>query len=183
MGRAVIGRAALALVPLLAVAAFPVPPKAERGRAGADCRPDEPGPAIRVEVEGLKDRSGALQLELYPVNNDDFLAADKVLIAAGKTFRRVLATPQPGLRAAMCVRAPRPGTYAVAVLHDRDGNGKFGVLKDGVGFANNPPLGMSKPNASAAAVTVPDGVVTIRVRMNYRSGFAFAPLERATRQP
>lgn len=170
--------ASLALLPLLTGANYPVPPKAERGRAEADCRPHETGPAARVEVEGLKDATGTLRLELYPANDQDFLASDKLLIAAGKPFRRVFGTPSPTLRATLCVRAPQPGAYALSILHDRDGNGKFGLLKDGVGFPNNPRLGLSKPDASAATVAIPNGVVTLRVIMNYRRGFGFAPLDR-----
>ena len=36
------------------------------GTAQARCRANESGPAIMVDVRGLKDRSGTLRLELYP---------------------------------------------------------------------------------------------------------------------
>ncbi|KAK0359375.1 hypothetical protein LTR94_031578, partial [Friedmanniomyces endolithicus] len=49
------------------------------------------GPAIRVNVVGLKDRTGRLKLELYPANDDDFLKDDRDLRAEGKFFRRVWA--------------------------------------------------------------------------------------------
>jgi hypothetical protein len=56
------------------------------GSDAAACRPGE-GPAIAVEITGLKDRTGELKLELYPGEEADFLKDDRVLIAAGKTFR------------------------------------------------------------------------------------------------
>lgn len=167
---------ACAAILLLTAAQYPVPPRAERGRAGADCRASEPGPAVRVDVRGLKDRKGKLILELYPENDKDFLQADKILIAAGKPFRRVpVSTPGSG-PISVCVRAPGPGRYAIALLHDRDGNGKFGLSSDGVGFANNPKVGLSKPKAKSAAVAINSGTRNISIVMNYRRGVGVGPL-------
>lgn len=155
---------------------YPVPPKAERGKADAACRDGEPGPAARVLVHGLKDRAGKLVLELYPANDADFLASDKTLIAAGKIFRRVeMAAPDDG-PVTLCIRAPQPGVYALAILHDRDNNGKFGIFSDGVAFPGDPVVRRSKPRASAAALSLGPGVQAISVTMNYRRGFRFAPL-------
>ncbi|AHE55253.1 DUF2141 domain-containing protein [Sphingomonas sanxanigenens] len=174
--------AALALPPMTcAGAAIVVPPKAERGKAGAACRAGESGPAVRVLVSGLKDRDGTIRLELYPANDEDFLAPDKVLIAAGKPFKRV-EQPVPAVDGTtMCIRAPASGRYALSVLHDRDGDGKFGFLRDGVGFSNNPRLGRRKPVASAVALTVGPGVAQVQIVMNYRRGLGFGPLSGAER--
>ena len=160
-------------VPINAV----VPPKSERGRSGADCRTSESGPAVRVNVLGLKDRRGKLILELYPENDSDFLQSDKILIAAGKPFRRVpMTTPNMG-PVTMCIRAPGPGNYALVLLHDRDDNGKFGLSGDGVGFANNPKLGFRKPRAKVAGLAVGSGVRSISIVMNYRQGFGVGPIK------
>lgn len=170
---------AFAIFPFLVAASYPVPPKSERGRADADCRASEPGPALRVDVRGLKDRKGKLVLELYPENDKDFLQSDKLLIAAGKPFRRVpVATPGSG-PISLCIRAPGPGRYAIALLHDRDNNGKFGLSSDGVGFANNPKLGLAKPKARVAAVALNSGVRNISITMNYRKGIGVSPLSKA----
>ncbi|MBN8502442.1 MAG: DUF2141 domain-containing protein, partial [Sphingomonadales bacterium] len=129
--------------------------------------------------DALKDRSGKLKLEVYPSNDTDFLADDNVLVAAGKTFRRVeVDTPNSGA-AVLCVRIPGPGTYSVSVLHDRDNNRKFGWKIDGIGFSGNPKLGWSKPKASKARVVVNGaGVSRITVVMNYKSGLGVAPLKK-----
>lgn len=165
----------LAVAPLLG-AQHPVPPREERGRAGADCRPNEPGPAALVRVEGMKDRTGNLRLELYPANDDDFLAPDRALIAAGKPFRRVEIRPPATGPVALCIRAPAPGRYALVVLHDRDSNGRFTFLRDGVGFPGNPRVRRSRPAASAAAMPIGPGVSATTVVLNYRRGFGLAPL-------
>lgn len=157
-------------------ATYPVPPRAERGKANAACRPGELGPAVRVTVTGIKDSEGTLRLELYPGNDTDFLAPDKVLIAAGKPFRRIeRASVSPGTTT-LCIRAPEPGVYALSVLHDRDGDGKFGFLRDGVGFSRNPKLKRAKPKADAVGIRIGPGVGETRIVLNYRRGLGFGPI-------
>lgn len=165
------------IAPAAALGGLPVPPKAERGKAGATCRPGESGPAARVTLTGLKDRRGRIKLELYPANDADFLAPDRALIAAGKAFRRIEQPVPTGSTATLCIRAPRPGRYALSVLHDRDGDGKFGFLRDGVGFPNNPRLKRAKPKAASVALDI-DGVASTTIVMNYRKGLAFGPIGR-----
>ena len=143
------------------------------GMAAGQCRPAEQGPAILVEVDGLKDRRGRLRLELYPANETDFLADDNVLIAAGKTFARVDVPAPPEGPAMLCIRVPRPGRYALSFLHDRDGDHRFSLATDGIGFASNPKLGWSKPHASAASLDVGTGISRIVIIPEYLHGLAF----------
>lgn len=148
------------------------------GIAEGQCRPQEPGPALLITARGLKDRTGILQAELYPANDKDFLEDDKVLIGQGKTFRRAVApVAQAGL-AQICIRVPASGTYTLSLLHDRDGDRKFSLLNDGIGFPGNPRLGHSKPPASAASVTAGPGITQVQIVLNYYHGFlAFGPLK------
>ena len=151
-----------------------------RASGDAACGPDEQGPALKVLVVGLKDRRGTLRLELYPDNDQDFLGDSSKIIAEGRTFRRVIApTPQSG-EVQLCVRAPAPGRYAAAVLHDRRGGTlKFSPWTDGAGFPGDPKLGTSKPKANQAVVDIGAGVTHPAVVMNYlSSGLTFAPVRR-----
>lgn len=168
----------VAMVPVLLAAGPALRSTPDLGKAEGRCRPGESGPALMVEAVGMKDRSGTMKLEIYPANDQDFLADDNVLVAAGKTFRRVeMATPASG-PVVLCVRIPGPGTYAVSVLHDRDSNRKFGWKIDGIGFSGNPKLGWSKPKASSARMLVKSGGVSrISVTMNYKSGLGVGPLK------
>lgn len=171
------GLAPAALTALAPVTAAPLRSTPDLGQAEGRCRANEPGPALVVLVEGLKDRSGRLKLEVYPANDRDFLADDNVLISAGKTFRRVVAPVPASGTPRLCVRLPGPGTYSVMVMHDRNNNHKFELSKDGVGFTGNPRLGLSRPKARAASISVGSGVEQTRVVMNYRTGlFSFGPL-------
>jgi uncharacterized protein (DUF2141 family) len=169
--------AALLLAPLAAAQAI-IPSTPDLGKAEGRCRAGEPGPALLVEVDGLKDRRGNLKLEVYPANDDDFLQDDNILISQGKTFRRVEQPVGDGNPVVLCVRIPGPGTYAVSVLHDRDANRKFGLSVDGITFSGNPKLGPSKPKASRSSVVVTSNALSkIAVTMQYRTGLlSFGPL-------
>ena len=170
--------ALLAMGAALAGAAPYLPSSPDLGKAEAQCRPNETGPAVLVLVTGLKDRKGHIKAELYPANDDDFLADDNLLIMAGKTFRRVEVPVPPSGPVQLCLRIPGPGNYALSVLHDRDSNRKFGLSTDGVGFSGNPRLGMSKPKVGAVTFTAGPGLTTQTVQMNYRHGlFSFGPLK------
>ena len=165
-------------LPLLLAAGPALKSSPDLGKAEGRCRPDESGPALLVEATGMKDRSGQMKLEIYPGNDEEFLADDNVLVAAGKTFRRVeVPTPQSG-PVVLCVRIPGPGTYAVSVLHDRNADRRFQWKIDGIGFSANPKLGWSKPKVKNSRVIVNGGGVSkISVVMNYKRGLGVAPLQ------
>lgn len=162
--------AAAALLPAAASAA-------QDGSRDAECRAGEPGPALQVQVAGLKDHRGRLRLELYPPSDADYLKQPSELISAGKVFRRIEVPVPPEADPVLCIRAPSAGNYAVAVMHDRDANGKFGIFADGVTAPGTiPNLGRGKPRAADATVTVGTGVSQVRATMQYLRGLGFAPL-------
>lgn len=165
----------LVLMAVLAAAAIPSTP--DLGKAEGQCRVNEAGPAFLVTVVGLKDRRGRLKLEVYPDNDRDFLADDNVLLQQGRTFRRVEVRVPGDPEPTLCIRVPRPGHYALSLLHDRDSNRKFGLSVDGIGFSGNPRLGMSKPKAASVRIAAGAGVTPVRIVLNYRSGvFSFSPI-------
>ncbi len=165
-------------LPLLLAAGPALKSTPDLGKAEGRCRAGEPGPALLVEAFGMKDRAGNMKLEIYPGTEQDFLADDNVLIAAGKTFRRVeVPVPQSG-PVVLCVRIPGPGMYAVSVLHDRNMDRRFQWKIDGIGFSSNPKLGWGKPSVKNSRVVVNSGGVSkISVVMNYKNGLGVAPLK------
>ncbi|MEY4952329.1 MAG: hypothetical protein RL299_753 [Pseudomonadota bacterium] len=169
----------VAAIPLLLAAGPALRSTPDLGKAEGRCRPGESGPALLVEATGMKDRTGNMKLEVYPSNEKDFLADDNILVAAGKTFRRVeVPVPQSGA-VVVCVRIPGPGTYAVSVLHDRNTDRRFNWKIDGIGFSGNPKLGWSKPNYRKSSVSVASGGVSrIQVVMNYKNGLGVSPLKK-----
>lgn len=163
-----------------ALAALLAQPAAARAQVlGADaaaCTGGQ-GPAIQATITGLKDRKGTLKLELYPANEADFLAGDKALLAAGKTFRRITVAPPAGGNAVICLRVPRPGRYALFFGHDRDGKNKFNFWSDGAGFPSNAKLGRSRPKLAEALIDVGPGITPATIRAQYLRGLGgFGPL-------
>lgn len=65
-----------------------------------------------------------------------------------------------------------PGTYAIAVYHDENGNGRFDTFLlrlpvEGYGFSNDAPLSFGPPPFDAAAVQVPRAGAEIVIKMRY----------------
>jgi len=64
---------------------------------------------------------------------------------------------------ARCViRAPHPGTYAFAFLHDEDGDGRmrtdvFGLPQEGYGFGHDAHGGLGAPSFESAAYSLEAG--------------------------
>lgn len=161
---------------LVAAVLAATPAAAQVGGDAAACAGGDP--AIRAEIVGLKDRTGRLKLELYPANAADFLRDDRELRAAGKTFRRVWANVPASGPVAMCIRVPRPGTYALFFTHDRDGKNKFDVWNDGAGTPGNQKMGRAKPQLGSATVTVGARPLSVTIQAQYLHGFppSFSPL-------
>lgn len=164
---------ALAL-PVVGIASLPSTP--DLGKAEGQCRAGEKGPAFLVQVHGLKDHTGKLKLEVYPANDKDFLQDDNILVAAGKTFRRVEVPVPSAPVPQLCVRLPAAGIYAVSLLHDRDENRKFNWRIDGIGFSGNPKLGWGKPAVSKVRTPAGAGLTMISIVLNYHHGLGVAPL-------
>ena len=65
-----------------------------------------------------------------------------------------------------------PGTYAIALLHDENDNGKadrvLGMMpREGFGFSNDAPVNMGPPEFSEAAITVGAASLHQSIRMRY----------------
>lgn len=160
----------------LLLACVPLPAAAEiLGEDAPLCRSAR-GPAIQVDVQGLKDRRGEVWLELYPATQADFLRDDTDLQREGKTFRRTRANLPASGEVAICVRVPGPGRYALLLRHNRTGKDKFSFWSDGVGFPANRALGRSKPPLADAVVTAGERVTPVPIHMQYLRGLSgFAP--------
>jgi uncharacterized protein (DUF2141 family) len=64
-----------------------------------------------------------------------------------------------------------PGTYALSVIHDENGNGKLdtfaGIPREGFGFSRNPGLGFGPPRFASAQFALAGGADRQQVRMRY----------------
>lgn len=166
----------LKLLSSLAAAALTVVPtapgEAVLGPDAARCRAGSTQPALLVNVSGFKNRNGQVRVQLYGANPADFLAK-------GKRVRRIDLPVSPSGSMDVCVAVPRPGTYAIAVRHDADANGRSG-WNDGGGFSRNPKISLTdlKPRHRDVAIAVGNGVKSIAVVLNYRRGLTIGPIRR-----
>ena len=125
------------------------------------CR-DGAGPAVKVQISGITPAHGTLRVQLYPGTAADWLKT-------GRWLNRI-EIPASGATATVCMPVPKPGTYAIAVRHDVNGNGKTDLRADGGGMSNNPAiniLNLGKPSYEKTAFSVGDAVKTISIRMRY----------------
>ncbi len=117
---------------------------------------------IDVEVAGLRSQKGNIILCLtrdpahFPACDGD-PAGRRIVVAA-----RDAAAHFPSLPS---------GDYALALIHDENGNGRLdkamGVPREGVGFSRNPRLTFGPPRFSAASFPVGAQPVEERVRLKY----------------
>jgi uncharacterized protein (DUF2141 family) len=122
------------------------------------------GSQLTVDISGLRSQKGQVCVSLF---------------SGGQGFPD---NPQ-GAVAAQCVRAEgggaqvtfqnlRRGSYAVAVLHDENSDGKanrnaLGIPKEGFGFSRNPVLRFGPPKFGEASFVVAGPSVGTEIQVSY----------------
>ena len=159
----VLGPATIALA--VAAVALTAPAAAQfRNRVANDpaqCRAGA-GPAVNVRIGGITPAKGTLRVQLYRGIEADWLKS-------GRWLNRI-EVPVRGGSTTVCMPVPAAGTYAIAVRHDVNGNGKTDIRADGGGMSNNPSisiLNLGKPSYKQTAFAVGDGVKSISIQMRY----------------
>jgi uncharacterized protein (DUF2141 family) len=63
------------------------------------------------------------------------------------------------------------GSYAIAVIHDENGNAKLdtfaGIPREGFGFSRNPAIGFGPPRFTAARFVIDGDAEAQQVRLRY----------------
>lgn len=132
--------------------------------AAAETCPGTPGgPRLEVSIENVRSSDGQIAASIYPGDRSQFLIKDGAL----KVWRE----PARAGVTHMCYLLKAPGTYALAVYHDANSNGrwdhKLGSPIEGIGFSNNPFLLFSKPSYDKVKFQAGAGVTTLHVRLHY----------------
>ena len=119
---------------------------------------------IHVDVEGLRNDKGQVMCALYssaegfPKDGSKALAQLKSPIANGQAVCDFTGTG--------------PGTYAVAVFHDENSNGKMdtnfvGMPREGVGASNDAQGHFGPPPFDKAAFRFTGGRLELKVTVHY----------------
>ena len=115
-----------------------------------------------MDVVGLRSTKGVLQL-CVTRDATDFPDCRK----GGSGIRRTIPATAPRLR----FEGLPPGNYAIAVIHDANGNGRLdtllGVPREGFGFSRNPVIRFGPPRFSAAAFPLSGDAQIQQVRIRY----------------
>ncbi len=120
------------------------------------------GPAVKVIVQGIKSSGGKMRVQSYPATKTAWLAK-------GRWLHRIESNARAGTMS-FCVPVAAAGNYAIAVRHDKNGNGSTDISSDGGGFSNNPSiniLNLGKPSVGKVSFYAGSGVTTITVNMRY----------------
>lgn len=123
------------------------------------------GPAVRLNVSGLRSSRGNLFVRIYHARRGDWLKSKRYLA-------RLDARPQAGSMT-VCIPLPAAGSYAIAVQHDENGNRETDFSSDGAAMSNNPTIGSflgipRPPSVDKAAFSAGPGITALSVDMRYR---------------
>ncbi len=117
------------------------------------------GADLTVEVVGLGSEAGNVHFALY--DNPATFPDDEGRI-------RGTNVPIAGGRAVAVFKNLTPGSYAVAVFHDENGNGSFdqgflGLPLEDYGFSNGAPAFLGPPSFDQAKISVPEKGIRITI--------------------
>lgn len=125
------------------------------------CTPDA-GTSVMLTITNIADARGRLRVQAYRGTRDEWLAK-------GRWLNRIEVPARAGT-VRVCMPLPGPGTYAIAVRHDRNGNGETDIREDGGGMSNNPSINifnLGKPSFTKTRFTVGEGPAAMTIQMRY----------------
>lgn len=121
------------------------------------------GPAVLVNVSGVKAPTGKMRIQTYRGIKSEWLKK-------GAWLHRVEVPARTG-DMKICLPVSAAGTYAVAIRHDINNNGKTDIFGDGGGMSNNPSINifnLGKPSYKKTKFAMGNEVKSIHIKMKYR---------------
>ncbi len=121
---------------------------------------------VTITIPNVENNSGAIHSALWK-GADGFLADD----AEGVASQTQSAKAKSGA-VIMIFKDVKPGTYAISLYHDENGNGEMdsnflGIPKEAYGFSNDAKGSFGPPSFSAASFTVKNSDVPMSITLNY----------------
>lgn len=126
--------------------------------------PAAPAHSLNIAIEGMRNTRGNI---LVCVTANPAAFPDCSRDPAATRLR----VPAASIRSDMQVALASGGTYAVAIVHDENANGRLDTMmmmpREGFGFSRNPRLRMGPPRFTEAAFAVGAMPVRQSVRVRY----------------
>jgi len=126
----------------------------------APCQGD--GPAVWIHITDIEASTGTLRVQLYRGTREDWLER-------GRWLYRIEVPAREGARQ-VCMPVPAPGSYAIAIRHDVNGNGRTDITSDGGGMSNNPSINifnLGRPSVNRTRFSIGREVKPMTIRMRY----------------
>ena len=124
------------------------------------CRGD--GPAVMINLTGVRASSGTMRVQLYRGTADDWLER-------GRWLNRIEIPAREGAMA-ICMPVPAAGDYAIAIRHDVNGNNRTDIRTDGGGMSNNPSINifnLGRPSINRTKFSIGRQVLPMTINMRY----------------
>ena len=120
------------------------------------------GPAVWINVSNVDGSRGTLRVQLYRGTSADWLES-------GRWLNRIEVPARAGTMQ-VCMPVPSTGNYAIAIRHDKNGNGRTDLTQDGGGMSNNPSINvfnLGKPGIDRTRFSIGREVKPMSIRMRY----------------
>lgn len=121
-----------------------------------------PTVSLEIDVQKLRSQKGLLRI---------CLTARPQSFPDCKNDAQALTRSVPASQTVVTFDGLAPGSYAAAIIHDENGNGKLdtlmGIPREGFGFSRNPAIGFGPPRFDAARFAVGGEAAPQAVRMRY----------------
>ena len=126
-----------------------------------------PNGNLTIKVEGLQSRQGQVCVSLFAGSQGFPDRSDRAV--------RAQCVPVEQVQTVVTFQDLPLGNYAIAVFHDRNGNGKLdrnflGIPTEGFGFSRNPTIRTGAPRFSEAAVFVAGTETISQIQLQYLLG-------------
>lgn len=134
--------------------------------------------SLLVVVAQAAERTGTITVTVKKLRNNNgkvgallFSSADGFPKKTKKAFRLV-SVPIQKKRAKLVFENVPYGAYAIASVHDENGNGKMdynvmGLPKEGYGFSKDAMGMFGPPKFEAAKITLDSPSLSLRIKVNY----------------
>ncbi len=119
-----------------------------------------------VVVENVKNDQGYLIVSLFSRENRTAFPAN-----SNRSFRITTVPAHEGWQM-MTIENVGDGQYAIAVIHDENGNGKrdrnsLKMPEEGFGYSNHPPISFGVPPFDACAFSVTEDKHDVAITLGY----------------
>lgn len=128
------------------------------------CSNDDDGAHLQLIADNIRSSRGTIIVVVYGDRQEDFLVKGKRIVK--------VRVPAKSGTIKVCIKLPRPGTYAVAAYHDEDNDNHLtrnvvGLPQEGHAFSNNPTPIFGMPSHREVSFLAKFGTTIQTIHFSY----------------